>query len=298
MNSTYQVRAYCRTFETLLPDLATQEKYIRDYCTFKRYNLVQLYTDLNVHGKNMIRPRLQKMLMDFLPGECLMIPSLNVFCENIRDVLSLFYDLNQKGVQIICLENNLDFTTPNGNVIFQAYMYLYTLEKNGTGQAISAQMQKKSSDGKLRTRPPFGFKFIAKDQDLAPEPEQQRIIGKIKEMYALDKNYSKIADKLNADGDNFFIYNNRKSVPASVPHFRAESIKRIIIDHGLSDTPHSRTPLSQRIKTPVQTINPTENGLPTVPTVSLSTATSSTVRPISIPIHDACSSEECQTESD
>lgn len=315
-----KARGYCRTFGESLPNTLIQEKQIRDHCSYKNYELVQIYYDREIPGKTIIRPALQSLLVDIKSGEYLIFPTLAILCETIKDLLGLFENLKIKGINIVCLEHDLDFTTSIGNIILNSFIHLFSLEKNMTSKIVSEAMQKRSKEGKIRTRPPFGYEFVSKNEDFRPVPQQQRIIAKIKELYEKDKNLSKVAKQLNDDGDNYFLYENRKNPPPTVPFWKAEQVKRILTDHGvLAKGNSTRMNLTQRIinhrdtstsstsstsvntattSQGIQTISIPNNvhNLPTVPSIGTFTFTDNT-KPISIPIKDCSSDEEC-SESD
>lgn len=264
-----KVRGYCRSFEESLPNILIQEKQIRDHCTYKNYELVKIYSDINTQGKTFIRPSLQSCVADIKTGECIMFSTLPIFSETIRDVLTLFDNLRSKGVHIICLERDLDSTSPIGNMIINSFVYLYSLEKNANGKNISAAIQKKTSEGKTRTRAPFGYKFISKDQDLEPIPEQLRIIEKIKTLYAKEKCLNRVAKQLNADGDNIYLGLNQKTPPTDIRTFRAQQIQRILVDHGvITKGQNSRMSIQKRILAPNSSIsaNSSANSLSTAST--------------------------------
>lgn len=270
---------YLRNFENMSPTLDIQKKNIEEYCKFKKYEINETYHDENINGKTVVRPKLQKLLGEIQKNDYLIFATLQILSENVRDVLSLLSDLNSKKVNIVCLQDNLDFSTPTGNIILQAYLNLHDLE---TGEVEVLQKLPKQVESKIRTRPRFGFVFVAKGQDLQKEPEQQRIIEKIRKLYAEEQNYSHVADILNKDGDNYYIYNNRKTSAKTVPYFRAETVKRIINENNLAPTVHT--------KKIIPIINPTSSATTNLPTVPIVNKTPVQM-PISIPIGDCCSSD-------
>lgn len=243
-----KARGYCRSFGETLPNILVQEKQIRDHCAYKKYELLQIYYDKEIGGKTLIRPMLQNLLIDLKTGEYLIFPTLAVMSETIKELLALFENLKEKQINIICLEADLDFTSSIGNLILNSFLTLYSLEKNVISKTVSSAMQKRSKEGTMRTRPPFGFQFVGKNEDFAPCPQQQRIIIKIKELYLKDRNLSKVATQLNADGDNYFLYENRRNPPAKIPLWKAEQVKRVLIDHGIIAKGNSkRMSMQQRI---------------------------------------------------
>lgn len=115
---------------------------------------------------------------------------------------------------------------------------------------VSNNMQRLSKEGKLRSRAPFGYKFVGKDRDLEPEPSQQAVIEKIKLMHAANMKLAQIAKELNTKGDNLVLLNNKKTLPEhKIPLFYAQTVKRILQDQGIIPlaNPDNRVSLEQRI---------------------------------------------------
>jgi hypothetical protein len=125
------------------------------------------------------------------------------------------------------------------------------MERENTSTRVKEAMKFLSDNHKLRTRPPFAWKFVGKGKDYAPVPEQQIVIAKIKHMYANGYKLSQIAKYLNSIGDNMFLPKNRGEDPPQIPTvFYPQTIKRILVDHGLiQDSTGKRIPIEERIKT-------------------------------------------------
>src|SRR5690606_41487956 len=76
-------------------------------------------------------------------------------------------------------------------------MAVHQLERENISSHVKANMNQLAKEGKLRSRSPFGYKFVGKDQDL-----QQQVVEKIKALHAEALGYNEIAKKLNDEGDN------------------------------------------------------------------------------------------------
>jgi DNA invertase Pin-like site-specific DNA recombinase len=245
-------RAYCRVSTTLQSQegcsLEAQEQRIRDYCNYKRVNLIKVYSDPAYSGKDSNRPALQQLLNEVREGESIIVYDLSRFTRVVRDALNMFNELENKGVNFVCLNPELDFSTPHGRAYIIFNLTINQLEREYNSQRISNTMQHLSKQGKLRTLAPFGYKFVDKTSDMIEEPEQQKVLEKIKTMYKEGMNFNKIAKKLNESGDNKCIINNKKKT-TSIPKFYCGTIKNILIDHGLvKDDKIKRPSLEQRIK--------------------------------------------------
>lgn len=246
-------RGYCRVSTSMQLDgvsLETQHKRIQAHCDYKGLNLIKCYEERGVSGKNIERPALQSLLSDLNKGEYVIVADLSRLSRNTRDALGLFETFKSRGVHFVCLSPDIDFSTPVGELLFTVMMAVHRLERQNISMHVSNNMQRLSKEGKLRSRAPFGYKFVGKDRDLEPEPTQQAVIEKIKTLHAANMKLAQIAKQLNAHGDNLTLLNNKKTVPGDkVPVFYAQTIKRILQDQGLVTLakPNERVTLEQRI---------------------------------------------------
>jgi len=252
-------RGYCRVSTQYQSEdgisLDTQKKRIMEHCIYKSLNLTKIYEDSGISGKDMNRPGLLTLLNEVCKGEYVIITDLSRLSRNTRDALGMFEQLKEKGINFVCLNPDIDFSTPIGEMMFTVLMAVHRLERQNISAHVSANMKQLSKEGKLRGRAPFGYKFAGKDRDFEPEPEQQRVIEKIKNLYFQGLKYSQIARKLNEEGDNVCLNNNKKTVTQDkVCLFYPQTVKRILLDNGAIPQPNpasvidmSRVPVERRI---------------------------------------------------
>lgn len=226
--------------------LDTQVKRIQGHCDYKGYKLEKIYQDSGISAKDTNRPALKQLMSEMQKGEYVIVSDLSRLSRNTRDALNLFEEFKTNGVHFVCLNPDIQFDTPVGELLYTIMVAVHRLERQNISSHVSANMQRLSRESKLRSRPPFGFKFVGKDQDLQPEPAQQQVVEKIKSLHAEGMGYTKIAKKLNEDGDNVCLNNNKKSIKEKVPLFYAQTIKRILADYGVIEDP-DRLPIERRI---------------------------------------------------
>lgn len=255
-------RGYIRVSTTMQSEegisLETQQKRLQAHCDYKGWNLVKVYTDAGISGKNTDRPGLQSLMNDIQKGEIVLICELSRLSRNTKDALTLFEFFKEKGANFVCLAPDMDLGTPIGQLIMTVLMAVHQLERQNISMHVSNNMQRLSKEGKLRSRAPFGYKFVGKDRDLQPEPSQQAVIEKIKNMYTANMKLAQIAKELNAKGDNLVLPNNKKTLPEDkVPIFYAQTVKRILQDQGIivDSKPDDRAPLERRITSHHKSVN-------------------------------------------
>lgn len=240
---------YCRVSTTMQAQdgvsLDTQKDVITRYCNFKNYEVIKFYVDEGISGKTVERPALQELLKEAKRGDILVVASLSRLSRNTKDALNLFEEFKQRGIIFVCRDPDIDFTTAVGELMFTILMAVHKLERETISKNVSINMQRLSKEGKLRSRPPFGYLFAGKDKDYEPCPKQMPVREKIIELYKGGMKVAHITKKLNEEGDNRVL---NPSDPGKL--FYQETIRRILCDAGLMEAKGSlsgRKAVDQRI---------------------------------------------------
>ncbi len=122
----------------------------------------------------------------------------------------------------------------------------FTLNRDKSSNRPSAALQHLRKKGTLRTKAPFGWKYVGWDKDLESVPEQQIIIKRVIEMHKQGMTLSGIATRLNTEGANSCLTLNKASDKVQV--FYGQTIKRILMNEGvIKDEKIKTLPLQQRI---------------------------------------------------
>jgi site-specific DNA recombinase len=230
-------RGYIRVSTNLQSEdgasLQTQIKRIQDYCSFKKLNLTKIYEDRGLSAKNIEgRPGLKQLLDDIQKGEYVLVTDLSRLARNTKDALNMFDFFKEKGAFFVCLNPDIDFSTGFGELMFTIISAINKLERQNISANVKANLQRLSAQDKLRSRAPFGHKFVSKDRDMESDEEQQKVIEKIREMHIKGMNLTQIAGKLNQDGDNKCLNNNKKTKTGEC-FFQPTTVKRILVDNGV-----------------------------------------------------------------
>ena len=216
--------------------LETQVKLIQRHCDYKNFELVKIYEDAGISGKNIIdRPGLQDLISSLQRGDSLIICTLCRLSRDTRNLLNLIDHFKIKGVNFICLEPELDTSTPIGMAVLTILSVMKQLERETISKNVSINMQRLSQENKLRSRAPFGYRFVSKNLDFESIPEQQEVIEIIIHNHCFGHTPSKIATILNESGYGQTL-NLNKNKPRPDPKFFPETVKRILQEHGYIDT--------------------------------------------------------------
>lgn len=224
--------------------IETQQKAIQAFCGYRNLDLIEpIYTDEAYSGKNTDRPAFQKLLKDIQPGEYLVVYQLSRFSRNTKDALNLLEVIEkEKKAIFVCMDPEIDLSKAFGRMLFSVLMAFYQLERDNFAKLVTVNMTRLSLEGKLRTRPPYGYRFVGKDRDLEENPDQQEVILKICRLFQEGTNIHQITKILNEDVD---LIESR-----SGKIFYGEQVKKVLIDHGLRQPNQSlakRKPLVEKI---------------------------------------------------
>lgn len=227
--------------------METQAKRIHDYCNYKNYNLVKIYEDAGISGKDVEhRPGIQELLRDLQKDEYIIYCDFARMSRDARESLNIFYLIEQKKAFHVCLEFDMDTSTSIGKMVAGIICNLNQMNRENSAKLISVNMQRLSSEGKLRSRCPFGYKFVGKDKDYEIVQEQLEVAKMIVTLYKSGTSIHGITGILNTNGYAPTLnLNKKKQLPN--PQFTSMTVKRILADQGLIQM-ENRKPVDQRIK--------------------------------------------------
>jgi len=233
-------KGYIRVSTTMQKEdgvsLDTQIEKIKDYCKYKKLTLVRIYQDAGISGKNMNnRPELMEMISSIQKGDYLVFATLSRLGRNAVQILQTIELIKRKEAFLVLLDLDVDSSTPSGKMVIGVMALLHEIERENISKSVSDNMQRLSEEGKLRGRPPFGWKFVDVDKDFVPVPEQQEVIDFIIRLRAEGLNNSNIADRLNDHGLHSTLGLNKPN-PKLGQKFLPKTIKTILNDYDLDQT--------------------------------------------------------------
>lgn len=215
--------------------LDTQSKRINDYCNYKNLNLVKIYQDEGLSGKNMNRPQLKDLLNNIKKDDYIIIAELSRLSRNTSDALNILNQIYKKEAILISLNPDIDFSSPSGKMMFTILSSINQFERECIGERVSLNMLNLSKQNKLRPKPPFGYKFIGKDQNYVIDEEQQEVIKEIVNLFNEGQSYSKISRHCNDKKYNKLLDISEKHL------FYPQTIKNILTDCDLVNQPKRKS---------------------------------------------------------
>ena len=124
----------------------------RQEVALKELKVDKIFTE-KLSGKNTNRPELHRMLDYIREGDTLYIESISRLARSTKDLLSLVQVLQEKGVDLVSLKENIDTTTPQGRFILTIFGALSELERENILQRQREGIEIAKQNGKVLGRP-------------------------------------------------------------------------------------------------------------------------------------------------
>jgi len=124
----------------------------RQEVALKELKVDKIFSE-KLSGKNTNRPELHRMLDYVREGDTLYIESISRLARSTKDLLSLVQTLQEKGVDLISLKENIDTTTPQGRFILTIFGALSELERENILQRQREGIEIAKQNGKVLGRP-------------------------------------------------------------------------------------------------------------------------------------------------
>lgn len=117
---------------------------IREFCRARNFDLSpdREYADIGISGARERRPGLDRLLSDARRGKfkVVVVAALDRFGRNVKHLLTLLDELSALGVKFISLRENIDLTTPQGQMIMTVLAAIAQLEREITRQRIKESL--------------------------------------------------------------------------------------------------------------------------------------------------------------
>ena len=175
--------------------LDVQESRVRSYCEAKGWDLVRVYRDEGISGKDLNRLGVQSLITDLKSNgvDVVVILKLDRLTRSIRDLGLLIDDLFG-GVALASVAEGFDSSTAAGEMVMNLLGTVAQWERKVIGERTKAVLDHKADKGEWRGRIPYGFR-IGEDGKLEEDPEQFGNIRRMKREHHRGRSIRAIADK-------------------------------------------------------------------------------------------------------
>ncbi|MDK0941176.1 recombinase family protein [Clostridium perfringens] len=180
--------------------LEAQTEVIKHY--FKDKNEFVVYKDDGFSGGNTNRPAFQKLMADAMEGkfDTVACYKLDRIARNTLDFLTTFNTLKEYGIDLICVEDKYDPSTPAGRLMMTLLASLAEMERENIKQRVSDSMLNLAKQGRWTGgTPPFGYKVVTIDGGKYLELEDEKNIKYIFNEFINGKGIIKLGREFNCD---------------------------------------------------------------------------------------------------
>ena len=182
--------------------LDVQLKRLRAYADSKEaWSMVEIYRDAGVSAKNTNRPEFNRMLEDIEQGkiDVILCTKLDRLFRNTRDFLNTTDEFEKKNIKFVCLEGNIDTSTPTGRVFSTIRAAFAQFERETTADRVRDVMRSRAEEGKWNGGiSPYGY--YSEDKKLKINTEESKIVKDIYILYIEHRSIRHIVHNFNASG--------------------------------------------------------------------------------------------------
>jgi DNA invertase Pin-like site-specific DNA recombinase len=161
--------------------LQEQEYAIYKWGNAKNYHVIGIYRDEGISGKDYSnREGLQTLMSDLKHGTHVVVTTLTRLARNYTDAGKIHQEIQEKGGYLVTLDMDIDTKTVIGKMIFDIMSRFSQFERDQTSERVRKSMNYLSSQKKLRSKPPFGEKYVGKGIPFEKNEEEQAVIERIR----------------------------------------------------------------------------------------------------------------------
>lgn len=168
--------------------LEAQRQKILDYAKFRDFEVVGEYSDAGFSGKNIAgRMEFQQMLSDIESKKdnikYVLVFKLSRFGRNAADTLNSLQFMQDYGVNLICVDDNLDSSAATGKLMISVMSAMAEIEReNINAQTMAGRQQKAKKGGWNGGFAPYGYKL--ENGQLIVQEDEAEVIREIYNLYA------------------------------------------------------------------------------------------------------------------
>ena len=190
--------------------LEAQKERLRREAKHRGMQIAGEYSDEGKSGKNINgRPEFKKMLADIKSGkddvDYVLVFKLSRFGRNTADTLNSLQYMEDYGVNLLCVEDNIDSAGASGKLIISVLAAVAEIERSNIQEQTMAGRKQKARDGKWNGGfAPYGYQLVAKEGERAKvleiNEEEAELVRLIYKQYLGGMGIGNVAKWLNDNG--------------------------------------------------------------------------------------------------
>lgn len=132
----------------------------------------------NVHG----RPALVQLRGDIKTGEVLLIANSSRLGRDFTDMVMLMDEFKKKNVEVITTDDGISTESANGRVFVRMRAVFDNETRDLISKSVAFTMGALASEGKLKSKTPYGYTSTGRNLKLILNPEEQKGIERIRQI--------------------------------------------------------------------------------------------------------------------
>lgn len=182
--------------------LAAQRARAEAYAAAFGHQVVEIIEDAGVSAKSLKRPGLQRALKMLRKGDAdgLLIIKLDRLSRSLIGWATLIekYFNERSGRHLLSVSDTIDTSSASGRLVLNMLMAVAQWEREAIAERTSEALQHKKRQGARLGAVPLGFKRAG--DHLVVDPDEQRVLERVRELAAGGARLSEIRAALERDG--------------------------------------------------------------------------------------------------
>ena len=182
--------------------LDEQDRRVAKYISDQEWTPAGEYREPGVSGKRKDRPELDRLLADAEARlfDRVVVAKLDRLGRNFAHLVAVKERLTAAGVQVVCLEPMVDFSTPVGKLLWALLTAVAEFESDAIGARVAAVTESRARQGKHNGGPrPLGYDY-APDGGLIVNEAEAAIVRRIFHEYVGGKKQQVMQREFNDEG--------------------------------------------------------------------------------------------------
>ncbi len=231
-NAVIYARISTQEQNNTINDLSPNESQIircKKWIDYKGFKLAGTYTDTK-SGTSIDRPELNRLRSDIKKKkiDVIVTARLDRISRNIRDFHNLLEELQNEGVKIVCVDQNIDTTSDNGEFIIHLLIVLAQLESKTISNRTKEQKITAIKNG-IWTGGQVPLGYDKTDNGLIKNEDEYELVNYIYDLYLELKSDKKVCHLLNKEGfkNKKWISDSGRTIGGN--KFTVDSVRRILM---------------------------------------------------------------------
>jgi len=138
-------------------DPELQLRPLRDYCKAREWTVHDEYSDVGQSGAKDRRPELDRLMNDARKRkvDTVVVWKLDRLGRSLKHLITILDELNALGVGFVSYQDNLDFSTPSGRLMFHLLGAFAEFERDLIKERVKAGISNARAKGKKIGRKPL-----------------------------------------------------------------------------------------------------------------------------------------------